>query len=153
MLDEWSASPNEPQPLLADLLRRFVIPREGFDGQDRSNRTTDYPSVASERGDYTGIELGADVAADINLDDFMVFENDARRATEFFQELLYRHYKSAAEDLGQTEVLPNSDELIRQPLLTSSPIPEALVHAESAAVLGRCASQIIASSSARFLAE
>ena len=109
--------------------------------------------VASERGDYTGIELGADVAADINLDDFMVFENDARRATEFFQELLYRHYKSAAEDLGQTEVLPNSDELIRQPLLTSSPIPEALVHAESAAVLGRCASQIIASSSARFLAE
>jgi hypothetical protein len=60
------------------------------------------------------MELGADIAADINLDDFMVFENDARRATEFFQELLYRHYKSAAEDLDHPVILPNSAELIRQ---------------------------------------
>ncbi len=38
-----------------------------------------------------GIELGADMAADIDLDDFMVFGNDAARARIFFRELLDKH--------------------------------------------------------------
>jgi len=46
------------------------------------------------RGDYIGIELGADASADLNLDDFMVFDNDEQKATAFFRELLFRHVKS-----------------------------------------------------------
>jgi hypothetical protein len=44
--------------------------------------------------DYTGIEIGADASADVDLDDYMVFDNNADKAMEFFQELVFRHYKS-----------------------------------------------------------
>jgi hypothetical protein len=37
------------------------------------------------------MEVGADAAADLDLDDFMVFGNDADKAKEFFRELLFRH--------------------------------------------------------------
>lgn len=49
----------------------------------------------------------------MNLDDFMVFDNDAARATLFFQELLYRHYKLAAADLGQHNIQPTAQEMVR----------------------------------------
>jgi hypothetical protein len=114
LLDEWSVLPNELQPLLADLLRRSLFPVRGLTVKIGAIEQRTTLQIAGEHGDYTGMELGADIAADINLDDFMVFENDARRSIEFFQELLYRHYKSAAEDLGHSVILPNSSELIRQ---------------------------------------
>jgi hypothetical protein len=48
--------------------------------------------------DYTGIEIGADASADVDLDDFMVFDNNSDRATRFFRELIYKHY--SADDVG-----------------------------------------------------
>jgi hypothetical protein len=113
LLDEWSIVPQELQPLLADLLRRSLFPVRGITVKIGAIEQRTIFQSAGERGDYTGIELGADMSADVNLDDFMVFENDAVRATEFFQELLYRHYRSAAEDLEQSRILPNSAELVR----------------------------------------
>src|SRR6185369_5353798 len=113
LLDEWSYVPNELQPILADLLRRSLFPVRGLTVKIGAIEQRTTLQIAGERGDYTGIELGADIAADINLDDFMVFENDARRATEFFQELLYRHYRSAADDLDQAIILPDPTELVR----------------------------------------
>ena len=113
LLDEWSIVPSDLQPLLADLLRRSLFPVRGLTVKIGAIEQRTTLQIAGERGDYTGIELGADIAADINLDDFMVFENDARRATEFFQELLYRHYKSATEDLDNATIPPNSAELVR----------------------------------------
>ncbi len=113
LLDEWSIVPNDLQPLLADLLRRSLFPVRGITVKIGAIEQRSVFLTPGERGDYTGIELGADMSGDVNLDDFMVFENDAVRATEFFQELLYRHYRSAAQDLEQTEVLPDSSELVR----------------------------------------
>jgi hypothetical protein len=112
LLDEWSVVPNDVQPLLADLLRRSLLPLKGITVKIGAIEQRSTLQIVGDRGDYTGIELGADVAADVNLDDFIVFENDAARATEFFQELIYRHYKSAAEDLG-FEIITSSSELVR----------------------------------------
>lgn len=114
LLDEWSVIPNDLQPLLADLLRRSLFPIRGITVKIGAIEQRTTLHIAGLRGDYTGIELGADMSADVNLDDFMVFENDAFRATEFFQEFLYRHYKTAAEDLNQTVSIARSDELIRR---------------------------------------
>jgi hypothetical protein len=113
VIDEWSVVPQDLQPLLADLIRRSLFPIRGITVKIGAIEQRSIFQTAGERGDYTGIELGADMSADVNLDDFMVFENDALRATEFFQELLYRHYRSAAEDLAQSGILPNSSELVR----------------------------------------
>ena len=58
--------------------------------EQRSNFKT------GSHSDYTGIEVGADASADVDLDDYMVFDNNADRAVEFFKELVFRHYKSEA---------------------------------------------------------
>ena len=113
-LDEWSVVPNDLQPLLADLLRRSLFPVRGITVKIGAIEQRTTLQIAGIRGDYTGIELGADMSADVNLDDFMVFENDAFRATEFFQKFLFKHYKSAADDLDCSVKVTRSNELIRQ---------------------------------------
>src|ERR1700683_2145581 len=58
--------------------------------------------------DYTGIEIGADASADVDLDDYMVFDNNAERAVEFFRELIFRHYRSettARPEFGDSDAL------------------------------------------------
>ncbi len=47
--------------------------------------------ILRSQGDYIGIELGADASADLDLDDFMVFGNNAEQSNKFFQELLFKH--------------------------------------------------------------
>jgi hypothetical protein len=106
LIDEWSSTPLDLQPLLADLFRRSLFPVQGITVklgaiEQRSDFRVSLPS-----GDHLGIEVGADAAADINLDDFMVFGNDAERAKEFFQALLHKHVVAALSDLDADVVPP-----------------------------------------------
>ncbi len=97
LLDEWSSVPIDLQPLLADLFRRCVLPVRGITLKIAAIEQRSEFHIP-RTGDYMGIELGADVAADLDLDDFLVFGNDANRAKEFFAELLFRHVVSFCED-------------------------------------------------------
>jgi hypothetical protein len=45
----------------------------------------------SETNASIGIELGSDTSSVINLDEYMVFDNDSEAAKEFFKNLLHRH--------------------------------------------------------------
>jgi hypothetical protein len=97
VLDEWSTVPFDLQPYLADLIRRAFFPVRGITVkiaaiEQRAQFKT------GEANDYTGIEIGADASADVNLDDYLVFENDQSRTVQFFHELLFSHYKSSEED-------------------------------------------------------
>ena len=77
----------------------------------------------ADNGGYVGIELGADATADVNLDDFMVFDNDADRAKEFFREFLFKHFRSAAEE-GDGEVPSTPEDLIRRGFTQSNAFDE-----------------------------
>ena len=99
LVDEWSAIPAELQPYLADMIRKTIYPLKNYTViiaaiQHRAHFSINLGS------DYIGIELGADASSSINLDEFMVSENDPEKAKTFFSELLFRHYKS----------LPQADE-------------------------------------------
>lgn len=94
LLDEWSAVPADLQPYLADLFRRALLPVNGLTLKIAAIEQRSHFQLSSSFGDYIGIELGADASADLNLDDYMVFDNNADRATEFFQELVFRHYRA-----------------------------------------------------------
>lgn len=94
LLDEWSAVPIELQPLLADLLRRAVFPVRGVVVKIAAIEQRSTFKVSLAGPDYLGIELGADAAADLDLDDYMVFGNDPEQAKLFFRELLYRHVRA-----------------------------------------------------------
>jgi len=93
VLDEWSAIPLDLQPYLADLIRRAVFPVPGITVKIAAIEQRSNFKMGSH-SDYTGIEIGADASADVDLDDYMVFDNNSERAVEFFQELVFRHYKS-----------------------------------------------------------
>jgi hypothetical protein len=93
VLDEWSTIPLELQPYLADLIRRAIFPIPGITVKIAAIEQRSNFKIGSH-GDYIGIEVGADASADVDLDDYMVFDNNAERALEFFQELLFKHYAS-----------------------------------------------------------
>lgn len=95
ILDEWSSIPLELQPFLADLLRRSILPVPGYTVKIGAIEQRSRFQVTLPEGDYLGVELGADMTADVNLDDFMVFENDPDRAKAFFGELLFKHFRAA----------------------------------------------------------
>jgi hypothetical protein len=90
LLDEWSSLPLDLQPLLADLLRRSVLPVPGIIVKiaaiERRSRF-----FLPTGGDYLGIEVGSDAASAVSLDDLMIFDHTQNRAQEFFGQLFYNH--------------------------------------------------------------
>jgi hypothetical protein len=91
LLDEWSSVPIDLQPLLADLLRRSVLPTAGITVKIASIERRSRFSQPSLSGDYVGIEVGADAASAVSLDDLLIFDNARSRAQEFFGQLFYNH--------------------------------------------------------------
>lgn len=110
VLDEWSEIPLDLQPYLADLFRRSVMPVRGVTVkiaaiEQRCNFRIDDESIG-----HIGIEIGADAAASISLDEFLVFDNNPDQATQFFAELLFRHVVSLAKSEGDIAPPENSAE-------------------------------------------
>jgi hypothetical protein len=112
LLDEWSEIPLDIQPYLADLLRRCVLPIAGITLKIAAieHRTN---MIIRRPGEYIGIELGADAGGDVNLDDFMVFDNDAKKAMRFFADLLFKHYR-ASDGLSNADGPQTADEFVHQ---------------------------------------
>jgi hypothetical protein len=81
LIDEWSEIPIDLQPHLADLIRRTVLPQTKMVAKIAAIEHRSRFAELGEGGSYIGIEIGADVTADINLDDFVVYDVDQRRAT------------------------------------------------------------------------
>lgn len=93
LLDEWSSVPEDLQPFLAEFLLRTVLPIRklivkiaAIEHQSTFRVTHGSLSI--------GFEVGADISANINLDDFMVYEGNEERSVEFFSELFVRHVAS-----------------------------------------------------------
>jgi hypothetical protein len=91
LLDEWAHVPLYLQPLLAEFIRRSLFPVPGLSVKIGAIEQRSRFMIEREHGGYVGIELGADAAADVDLDDFMVFGNDREQAIEFFASLLAQH--------------------------------------------------------------
>lgn len=112
LLDEWSVVPLELQPYLADLLRRAVFPATSISVKIGAIERRSRFQIHLDGSEYIGIELGGDASADLNMDDFMVFDNDEEKAVSFFKSLIYRHVKTLAEEQN-LEIPPDPAELIR----------------------------------------
>lgn len=97
LIDEWSEIPLDLQPYLADLLRRAVLPIGPITVKIGAIEHRSAFTIHSAPGEYIGMEIGADAGADLNLDDFMVFDNDEEKATDFFKKLLFKHYLASSD--------------------------------------------------------
>ena len=116
LLDEWSSVPADLQPYLGEFLVRCILPL-----QDRitvkiaaiEQQTNFRAQLAS--GEMIGIEVGADVAANVDLDEFMVFEQNEDQARSFFRGLLFKHITAGQDELVHPTIasMKSDTELIR----------------------------------------
>jgi hypothetical protein len=125
-LDEWVAIPYELQPYLADLLKRALFPVKGVVVKIAAIEQRSNFRIKGQFRDSIGFEEGGDVSTAINLDDFMVFENDANRATNFLRDLIYKHYKA---EVPFSEI-NSADELIRVAFTQANAFEEFVKAAE-----------------------
>lgn len=125
LIDEWSEVPVDLQPYLADLFRRVVLPVNAITVKIAAIEHRTNFAILMERGEYIGLELGADVSADLNLDDFLVFDNSHEKAVEFIGNLIFRHYETS---LVEHPTFKDSNHLIAS-LFTQRPVFEEFVRA------------------------
>jgi len=100
LIDERSEVPLDLQPLLADLLRRAVLPIKGVTVKIAAIEQRSRLLIPDASVSNIGLELGADLSAALNLDDFMVFDNDEEKAVAFFKALVLKHVQVALEAEG-----------------------------------------------------
>jgi hypothetical protein len=107
LLDEWSSVPLDLQPYLADLLRRclFNIPKLSVKIAALEYRSNFKMSGA--KGSYIGIEIGAEVTSIINVDDYLVFENDQKKARNFYASLLGQHIRASGTLTAKMKAVSN----------------------------------------------
>ena len=125
LIDEWSEVPVDLQPYLADLLRRTLLPVHDITIKIAAIEHRSNFAIRRERGEYVGLELGADISADLNLDDFLVFDNNQERATHFVKTLIFKHYQSSHDG---APTFATSEDLIRA-IFTQWPAFEEFVRA------------------------
>lgn len=114
LLDEWSSIPIELQPYLADLIRRTLYATQGIIVKIAAIEQRSVFMHYRDSGSYIGIEVGADASADVNLDDFMVFDNDSEKSQLFFQGLLFQHINAISGDIDQNEMPRDGASLIKK---------------------------------------
>lgn len=115
LLDEWSDIPIDLQPVLAHMIRKCLLCTSGVTVKIAAiEQRSQFRIMHADAANYIGIEIGADVTADLNFDDFMVFDNDAGRATSFFSQLLYRHVDATAVEHKMDVSLTSADDFVSQ---------------------------------------
>jgi len=114
LLDEWSSVPRDLQPYLAEFLLRCVLPLQRFTVKITAvEQQTNFRAVIGGRA--VGIELGADMGAHINLDDFLVYEGNEERSRDFFRRLFLKQLQSVVGAGQQPELigLRDPDDVVR----------------------------------------
>lgn len=113
LLDEWSSIPPDVQPYLGEFLVRCVLPLPRFTVKIAAieQQTRFRESLSS--GIVIGIELGADVTANVDLDEFMVFEQNEQKARSFFQGLLFKHLTYGVDTDEVPADLQTEEDIIR----------------------------------------
>jgi hypothetical protein len=118
LLDEWSSIPLDLQPLLADLLRRSVLPVPHITVKIAAIERRSRFAIPNA-GDYLGIEVGSDAASAVSLDDFMIFDHAVNVAQEFFGQLFFNHTANAVRALVGPR-LGNAADLIGETFATNA---------------------------------
>jgi hypothetical protein len=112
LIDEWSEVPLELQPFLADLLRRAVLPTKGITVKIAAIEQRSRMLIPDVDVENIGFELGADLSAQVDLDDYIVFDNDEAKAVAFLKALVLKHVQVALQTEGITPPQNTTDLLL-----------------------------------------
>jgi hypothetical protein len=112
LLDEWSSVPAQIQPYLGEFLVRCVFPLQMFTAKIAAIEQQSNFRALQPDGSTIGIELGADITANLDLDEFMVFEQNEDKARSFFKGLLFKHLTSGVDAEDQVDGLDTETDLV-----------------------------------------
>ncbi|WP_156057611.1 hypothetical protein [Micromonospora parva] len=94
LIDEWTAIPPDVQPYIAEFLKRALFPSNRVVVKIASLEYRSNFTIGVERGNPTGFELGSDISANLDLDDYYVYDRNPDNVVEIFLELLFKHVEA-----------------------------------------------------------
>jgi hypothetical protein len=112
LLDEWSSIPPSVQPYFADMIKKTLIVSPKISAKISTIRFRTRFSASENTGDSYGLELGADVFGDIDLDTIKVWEKDLEGAVDFYKKLLSKHITFELNKFGITNNIFPENSLI-----------------------------------------
>ena len=98
LIDEWTSIPTDLQPFIAEFLKRSLLPSQRVTvkiGSLEYRSRFNLPQPGG--GNVVGFELGPDITANLDLDDFYVYERNPDRVEEIFAAVLYKHVVSGLQ--------------------------------------------------------
>jgi hypothetical protein len=130
LLDEWSSIPFDLQPYLAEFLKRGILPNPSVVVKIASLEYRSHFGFRHDNGEFTGIEVGSDVSAALDIDDYFIYDRNQDSVIDIFSEILYRHLDSELPEryLESTLNIPNSI-VARSRLFTNKNVFTELVRA------------------------
>lgn len=91
LIDEWTSLLVDMQPFVAEFLKRSFFPSNRVTVKIGSLEYRSRFTLGVEAGNPIGFELGADITANLDLDDYYVYERNPNRVTDIFCEVLLKH--------------------------------------------------------------
>ena len=90
LLDEWSSLPMDVQPYLAEFIKRAFLPLKNVSVKIASLEYRSDFGMNTDKG-LLGFEIGADISAFLDIDDYYVYDRNPEGITDAFADILVRH--------------------------------------------------------------
>jgi hypothetical protein len=97
LIDEWTSLPSDMQPFVAEFLKRSIFPSNRVTVKIASLEYRSRFSLPADNGNVIGFELGPDVTANLDLDDYYVYERNPDQVEDIFRALLFKHVSSGLD--------------------------------------------------------
>ncbi len=91
LLDEWTTLDTSIQPVFAEFLKRTFLPSRWVTLKVASLEYRSRFSLLAEANQVVGFEVGGDISASMDLDDYYVYDRNPTSVVETFQEILHKH--------------------------------------------------------------
>lgn len=135
LIDEWSSLPIDLQPLLAEFLKRSVLPIPQISVKIAALEYRSNFTIQKEKNNHLGFELGSDISTNLDLDDYYVFDRNPDAITGNFSEILLKHISNElpGEYLKTTYLVSDARNFIKA-LFTDSNNFQELVRASEGVI-------------------
>lgn len=90
LIDEWSSIPMDVQPYLAEFLRRSLLPLNNVAIKIAPLEYRSDFSINNQNA-VIGFEMGADISAFLDIDDYYVYDRNPDAITDSFGDMLVKH--------------------------------------------------------------
>jgi hypothetical protein len=90
LIDEWTSIPMDVQPYLAEFLKRSLLPLSSVTVKIASLEYRSDFSINTPQA-LVGFEMGADISAFLDIDDYYVFDRNPDAITDSFGDMLVKH--------------------------------------------------------------